>query len=113
MKTALIAAVALATAMPVVSIPTVSDAQVLTGRGSAPRRAPRPPLSPAEEERLYAAQDLIVELDSQIEELETAGEAAGGLTPEQTAQIQTHTARRTEAQRTVERLEAKRDRRRS
>lgn len=111
MKIALIAAVALATAMPVVSIPTVSDAQVLTGRGAAPRRAPRPPLSPAEQERLYDAQDLVLELDDQIAELQAAGEAAGGLTPEQTAQLQQHTARRAEAQRTVERLEAKRDRR--
>lgn len=110
MKIALIAAVALATAMPVVSIPTISDAQVLTGR-SAPRRAPRPPLSPAEQDRLYEAQDLVLELDGQIEEIQSAGEAAGGLTPEQTAQIQQHTARRADAQRTVERLEAKRDRR--
>ena len=110
MKLALIAALALVTAMPVVSLPSASDAQVLTRR-SAPARAPRPPLSPAEEDRLYAAQDLVLELDTQIENLQAAGEAAGGLTPEQTAQIQAHTARRAEAQRTVERLEAKRDRR--
>jgi hypothetical protein len=113
MKLALIAAVALVTAMPVVSVPTASDAQVLTGRRSTPSRAPRPPLSPAEEDRLYAAQDLVLELDAQIENIQAAGEAAGGLTAEQTAQIQAHTARRAEAQQTVERLETKRDRRRS
>ncbi|MGV9010729.1 hypothetical protein [Brevundimonas sp.] len=111
MKLALIAAVALATAMPVVSIPVVSDAQVLTGRGTAPRRAPRPALSPIEQGRLFEAQDLVMELDGQIEDIQTAGEAAGGLTAEQTAQIQQHTTRRAEAQRTVERLENKRDRR--
>lgn len=111
MKFPLIAVLALATALPVISIPVVSDAQVLTGRSAAPRRAPRPPLSPAEENRLYAAQDLVIELDGQIADLQVAGETAGGLTPEQTAQMQRHAARRTEAQQTVERLEAKRDRR--
>lgn len=113
MKFPLIAVLALATAMPVVSIPAVSDAQVLTGRGSAPRRAPRPPLSPAEENRLYEAQDLVIELETQIADLQTAAEAAGGMTPEQTAQLQRHSERRAEAQRTVERLEAKRERRSS
>ena len=111
MKLPLIAALAIATAMPVISIPAVSDAQVLTGRGAASRRAPRPPLSPAEQERLYNAQDLVIELDGQIESLEAAGEAAGGLTPAQSEQLQAHTRRREEAQRTVERLETKGDRR--
>lgn len=113
MKLPIIAILALATSVPVVSIPTVSDAQVLTGRNraTAPRRAPRPPLSPAEEDRLFEAQDLVIELDGQIADIQAAGETAGALTQEQSAQIQQHTARRTEAQRTVERLEAKRDRR--
>lgn len=111
MKFPLVAILALATAMPVISIPTLSDAQVMTGRGASPRRAPRPPLSPAEQERLYEAQDLVLELDGQIEDLQTAGESAGGLTPEQTTQLAQYTARRTEAQGTVDRLEAKRERR--
>lgn len=111
MKLPLIAVLALATAVPVMSVPTVSDAQVLTGRARAAPRPPRPALSPAELERLYDAQDLVMELDAQISDIRSAGEAAGGLSTEQTAQLQTHTARRDEAQRTVERLEAKRDRR--
>lgn len=111
MKLPLIAVLALATAVPVISIPTVSDAQVLTGRGRPAPRAPRPPLSPAEEDRLFEAQDLVMELDDQIAEIQAAIEEAGAATPEQTAQLQAHNARRAEAQRTVERLEAKRDRR--
>lgn len=111
MKLPLIAILALATAVPVISIPTASDAQVLTGRGRSTPRPPRPPLSPAEEDRLFEAQDLVMELNDQIAEIQAAVEEAGAASPEQTAQLQTHTTRRNEAQRTVERLEAKRDRR--
>ncbi|MGH6977704.1 MAG: hypothetical protein ACRED4_00175, partial [Brevundimonas sp.] len=68
-------------------------------------------LSPAEEDRLFEAQDLVMELNDQIAEIQAAVEEAGVASPEQTAQLQTHTTRRNEAQRTVERLEAKRDRR--
>ena len=90
MKSALVAALSLALAAPVFSIPTVSDAQVLTGRGSAPRGAPRrPALSEAELERLFDAEDQVIDLDGQIAEL---------------------TRRRDEAQRTVDRLERKRNR---
>lgn len=112
MKLPLIAVLALATAVPVISIPTISDAQVLTGRGRATSTRPtRPPLSPAEQDRLFEAQDLVMELDDQIAEIQTAVEEAGAASPEQTAQLQARSARRAEAQRTVERLEAKRDRR--
>ena len=111
MKTALVAALSLAVAVPVVSAPTPSDAQVLTGRGAA-RRAPprRPALSEAELERLFAAEDQVIELDGQIADIQAAGEAAGGLTDEQQREIAALTARRDEAQRTVDRLEAKRNR---
>ena len=111
MKLPLIAILALATAVPVISIPAASDAQVLTGRGRPAPRAPRPPLSPSEEDRLFAAQDLVMEMDDEIAEINAAVQAAGAASAEQTALLQTHTARRAEAQRTVERLEAKRDRR--
>lgn len=112
---ALIAVLALATAMPVVSIPTYSDAQVLTGRGSArggasrPRRAQPPRLSATEQQELWDAQDLVADLNSQIEALEAEGAAAGGLTEAQRTELNGHTARRDEAQATVDRLVAKRN----
>ncbi len=111
MKSALVAALSLALAAPVLSVPSVADAQVLTGRGSSPRRAPppRPALSDAEIDRLFEAQDLVADLDAQIAEIR--GQAsAGGLTADQNRQIAALGARRAEAQRTIDRLEAKRDR---
>ena len=111
MKRTLAVAIALATAMPVITLPVTADAQVLTGRG-APRRSapPRPRFSEADQNRLYDAQDLVAELDGQIAEIRAAAEAQGGLTEAQTAQIAEMTRRRDDAQRTVERLEARRDR---
>lgn len=108
MKRTLVVAIALATAMPVITLPVTADAQVLTGR-SAPRRAspPRPRLSAAEENRLYDAQDQVMELESQIADIQAAA-TEGGLTPAQQAAVADLTRRRDEAQRTVERLEAKR-----
>ncbi|RYG00788.1 MAG: hypothetical protein EON94_08880 [Caulobacteraceae bacterium] len=110
---ALVAVLALATAMPVISIPTYSDAQVLTGRrgvggASRPRRAQPPRLSTTEQQQLWDAQDLVVELNGQIENLQAAGAAAGGLTEAQRTEIAGHTTRRDEAQATVDRLVAKR-----
>ena len=112
---ALVAVLALATALPVVSIPTYSDAQVLTGRGSArgasraaPRRAQPPRLSAAEQQQLWDAQDLVTDLDAQIENLQAQGAAAGGLSDAQRAELDGHTTRRSEAQATVDRLVAKR-----
>ncbi|MDI6623870.1 MAG: hypothetical protein QME55_04000 [Brevundimonas sp.] len=111
MKRSLVVALALATAMPVISLPVMADAQVLTGRG-APRRAapPRPALSEAEENRLYEAEDQVFEIDSQLADIQAAGEAAGGLTEAQQAEINALTRRRADAQRTIDRLEAKRNR---
>ena len=112
----LVAVLALATAMPVVTIPAPADAQVLTGRGSAraarrARPAP-PPLSEAEEDRLFEAESEVLDLDEQIAAIEQAGTAAGGLSSEQQAQVQALHATRAETQEVVERLQAKRDRRR-
>ncbi|RZJ41371.1 MAG: hypothetical protein EON86_10535 [Brevundimonas sp.] len=50
----------------------------------------------------------ITDLNSQIENLQAAGAAAGGLTEAQRTEIAAHTARRDEAQATVDRLTAKR-----
>ncbi|MCS6622629.1 hypothetical protein N0B44_06890 [Roseibacterium beibuensis] len=111
MKRSLVIALAAAMAIPAVTVPvTTADAQVLTGR-NAPRRAPpRPALTEREETRLYEAEDQVFEIDSQLAEIQAAGEAAGGLTPAQQAEIETLTRRRAEAQRTIDRLEAKRNR---
>ena len=115
MKLVLIAVVALSVAAPVAVtvVPTSAEAQVLAGRSAAraaTRRA-RPALSERETERLYAAQDEVQSLTQQVEDIQAAGTAQGGLTPEQTAQIQAHQTRIAEEQAVVDRLEAKRDRR--
>lgn len=110
MKHVLLALLALAVATPVISVPVVSEGQVLTGSGS-PRRAPRRPrLSEAEIQRLAEAEDLVVELDFQIADIEQAGKDQGGLTEAQQAEVEALTRRRDEAQATVDRLEAKRNR---
>jgi hypothetical protein len=112
MKHAVIAALALALATPVVTIPAPADAQVLTGRHSSrasrPRRAAPPRLTQAEQQQLWEAQDLVTDLNSTIESLQASGAAAGGLTDAQRAEIDGHTTRRNEAQATVDRLVAKR-----
>jgi hypothetical protein len=111
MKRTVVAGLALALALPAVTLPaTASDAQVLTG-ASAPRRpAARPRLSEAELDRLTAAEDAIFEIDGQLADIQAAAEAAGGLTEAQQAQIEALNRRREQAQRTVDRLEAKRNR---
>jgi Spy/CpxP family protein refolding chaperone len=114
MKLPLIAILAAVMAAPVVSIPVPADAQVLTGGGRArPARRARPappPLSEAEEDRLWDAQDEIRNIDDQIADLQVLVETQGALTPEQQAQIDAHAARRAALQADVTRLEAKRDR---
>ena len=112
MKLALVALLAAVMATPVISIPTPSDAQVLT-RGSAPRAARRTPrvqprLSAAEQDSLYEAQDLVTDLNAEISTLERLAAEAGGMTDEQRTQLAAHTTRRDEAQATVDRLIAKR-----
>lgn len=111
MKRTLVAALAIATAMPVITLPVAADAQVLTGRG-APRRAPppRPALSEAEEDRLFEAEGQIFEIESEIADIQAMGEEQGGLAPAQKHQIDELNRRRAEVQRIVDRLEAKRDR---
>lgn len=113
MKHALVAALALALATPVITLPTSADAQVRVGRGGAsaarrPARAQPPRLSAEEQDDLYAAQDMIADINAELADLERLGAEQGGLTDEQRAQIEAHTARRTEAQATVDRLVAKR-----
>lgn len=111
MKRTLVAALALATAMPVITLPVMADAQVLTGRG-APRRSapPRPALTEAEEDRLFEAEGQVFEIESQIADIQAAGEDQGGLTEAHKHLIEELNRRLAEAQRTVDRLEAKRDR---
>ncbi|WP_332658047.1 hypothetical protein [Brevundimonas sp.] len=114
MKSALVLAAALVMAMPVVSIPTVSDAQVLTGRSRATptRRArPAPPrLTEAEENQLWDAQGEIDTIDGQIADVRAAGETQGSLTAEQQTWLDAQTARRAELEAVVTRLEAKKNR---
>ena len=110
MKTFAILALAVALSAPVVTTPTTSDAQVLTGGGSSSRRwrpAPRPALSPREEDRLFAAQDAVYDLEQQIAVIEASPEP----TPEQTAALPDLRERLAAEQEVVERLETKRDRR--
>jgi len=110
MKRSLVIALGLAVALPAITAPAApADAQVLTGRNAATRNAPRA-LSERELNRLYEAEDLVAELDGQIADIQAEGEAAGGLTEAQQAQIAELTRRRAEAQRTIDRLERKRSR---
>jgi predicted metallo-beta-lactamase superfamily hydrolase len=115
MKLFLIAALTLSVAAPVAVtvVPTTADAQVLAGRGAAraAARNSRPPLSERELDRLYAAQDEVMSLTQQVEDIQISGQEQGGLTPEQTAQIEAHQTRIAEQQAIVDRLEAKRARR--
>ncbi|WP_374516960.1 hypothetical protein [Brevundimonas sp.] len=109
MKRTLVAVIALAMAAPAVSIPATADAQVLTGRGA--RQAPRrPAITEAELNRLYDAEDEVMELDGRIADIQAAGQAAGGLTEAQQREITTLTRQRNAAQSTVDRLERKRNR---
>lgn len=114
MKSVLVFAAAIVMALPVVSVPSVVDAQVLTGRGRAAparRSRPAPPrLTPAEEDRLWDAQTEIGTLDEQIAALQAAVQTQGAATPEQQTQLNAHNARRTELQAIVTRLEAKQNR---
>lgn len=113
MKSALVLAAAIVMAMPAISIPTVADAQVLTGRSRstpARRHRPAPPrLTEAEENQLWDAQSEIDTLDGQVADVRAAGETQGALTTEQQAYLDAQAARRTELEAVVERLEAKKN----
>jgi len=109
MKIAVLAlAVALAAPM-AAAIPAPADAQVLAGRGGDTRRsrAERPALTEREENRLFEAEEATFELTAQIETIQNNAEA----TPEQIASLEGLRRRLADAQRTVDRLSAKRDRR--
>lgn len=115
MKLPLVALLAVVMAVPVISVSTPSDAQVLTGRGGAraarrPARPAPPALTEAEEDRLWDAQAEIEALDGQVADLQTLGQSQGGLTAEQQTQLGAHAARRATLVTEVTRLEAKRDR---
>ena len=114
MKLPLVALLAVVIAAPVVTVPTLADAQVRVGSGARrdpPRRArPAPRLSEAEEDRMFAAQDQILDIDNEIAAIREASEAAGGLSSEQQTQIDALTVRRTAEQAVVDRLQAKLDR---
>lgn len=114
MKSVLVLAAAIVMAMPAVSVPTVADAQVLTGRGRATpmRRArPAPPrLTEAEENQLWDAQSEIDTIDQQIAEVRAAGETQGSLTTDQQAYLDARSTRRAELQAVITRLEAKKNR---
>lgn len=106
---ALVLAVSLAVPM-TAAIPAPAEAQVLSGRGGDTRRvrpAPRPALTEREEDRLYAAEEAVEELTQQIEELEAATEP----TAAQIASLAELREQLEDEQKTVDRLQRKRDRR--
>ena len=111
MKLPLIALLSLAIAVPVMTVPAPADAQVRVGSGArrdSPRRArPAPRLSEAEQDRMFAAQDEILDIDSEIATIRQAGETAGALSPEHQAQIDALGVRRTAAQGIVDQLQSR------
>ncbi len=111
MKLALVALLAAVVAAPVVYVPTSADAQVRVGSGARsdpPRRArPAPRLTEAEENRMFAAQDEILDIDTEVAAIRQAGATAGGLSAEQQARIDALGVQRTAAQQIIDRLEAK------
>ncbi len=104
-------ALAIVLAAPVAaSIPATAEAQVLAGRGGDTRRlreAPRPALSPREEDRLFEAEEAVFELQAQIETLEDVAAP----TPEQIASLEDLREQLEDEQGTVDRLTRKRNRR--
>lgn len=97
-------ALALVVGTPVVAIPVPADAQVMVGMG-ARSSAPRPrPLSDREYEQLTQAENDLQEAETRMAEIREASEAAGGMTPEQHAEMQTLQRKRDQASRIVERL---------
>lgn len=101
----LIAVLAIAMSMPVISIPTPSDAQTM-GRNSMRQARPRV----TREDRLtnlrYEAEDRLMEIEERISSIETAGETAGSLTAGQQRELAQLNQRREREQREIERLTA-------
>lgn len=106
-----VVALAIALAVPMAaSIPATAGAQVMTGRGGDTRRlreTPRPALTAREEDRLFAAEEAVFELQSQIETLE----ALAAPTPDQISSMEDLRERLDDEQGIVDRLTRKRDRR--
>ncbi|WP_309627618.1 hypothetical protein [Brevundimonas sp.] len=106
-----VVALAIVLAAPVAaSFPATAEAQVLAGRGGDTRRlreAPRAALTPREEDRLFAAEEAVFELQAQIETLEEVAAP----TPEQIASLEDLRERLEDEQGTVDRLTRKRNRR--
>ncbi len=110
MKHLLVAVLAATVAIPVVSIPVPADAQVMVGSGAVRRSAPRRPrLTEAEQNRLFEAEEELITLETQIEDLQAAAEGAE-LTESQRAEMDTLGRRRVEVQAVVDQLQAKRNR---
>ena len=105
----LIAAAALAAPM-ALTLSSPADAQVLAGRNGDTRRlreATRPALTAGEEDRLFAAEEAVFEIQGQIETLE----AIEAPTPENVSSLEDLRERLEREQGTVDRLTRKRDRR--
>lgn len=112
-KSAFFLALSLVMAAPaaVVVVPSAAEAQVLAGSNAARRRPPRPTgLSERDRERLYEAQDEVTERETAIGELNALAESGAALSPAQVRELESHQRRLQNAQQTVERLEAKRER---
>jgi hypothetical protein len=113
-KSAVIFSLALLTAAPaaVAFVPAEAHAQVLAGSNAA-RRPPirrEPGLSARDRERLYDAQDAVIEHEEAITELTSVTEAGGALNEQQARQLADRQRRLAAAQRTVAELEAKNER---
>ncbi|HEV2082166.1 MAG TPA: hypothetical protein VGR32_06895 [Brevundimonas sp.] len=106
MRLFLTCAAAFALALPVVTAPTTSAAQVLAGRNAA-RQSGAPRFT--REERLTnllrEAEDRLIDINDQIASLESSGEAAGGLTAGQQRQLAGLHRRREREEREIARLE--------
>ena len=78
---------ALVSAVPLVALPGVADAQV----SSQPRPIPRmlrSSLSPAEEVRLFDRQRELARIDARIAQIQAAAQTTGALTADQEARLQ-------------------------
>lgn len=113
MKSAAILTLSLLIAAPaaVTFAPASAEAQVLAGSNAARRAAPRRPgLSERDRQRLFEAQDNLVENEDAIAELNAITEAGGVLNERQSRELAERQRRLADAQRTIERLEAKNER---
>ena len=107
MRKVLIVCAAALLAMPVVSVASTAEAQVLAGRNAA--RADRSPRV-TREERLsnirYEAEERLAEIEEQVAAIETAVQAAGAQTAAQTRQLEQLASRKGREEREIARLTA-------